>query len=45
MSSSSLHRDVQQHGATRAALIILSQGGRGEGGDSSKQFDELYFTL
>lgn len=28
----SLHRDVQQHGATRAALIILSRGGRRGGG-------------
>lgn len=28
MSSSSLHRDVQQHGAIRTALII-SQGGGG----------------
>jgi len=39
MSASSL--SVQQHDANRAMLMILSRGG----GDSSKQFDELYFAL
>lgn len=44
---SSLHRDVQQHGATRAALNNpqSGEGGGGGEGDSSKQSDGLYFAL